>query len=398
MIGGENQQEDRLALRTGVLVECGASEAAIPELLRYNDCVFDPPPVLPAFPLPDEPFVGTWERYCREAESDGVAETLRRAIVQFQFPIEAGISRSEAYLAATRRGAWPEAGSPGIVFRQPERLMLSLHATPAGRIPVLVTGEREDFVTLVRALTRRNEPAPVPDSMGACVIAGFNNHDRVREYRRAWETIWEGKFTAPASESDWQGEFSRIIPRQELYQDRFLILSDGPYSATPAASLGLDEGEWRLLSLIIRREHECAHYFTRRVFSSMKNNLIDELIADYMGLTAACGAFRADWFLRFVGLERFPEYRAGGRLENYRGDPPLSDESFLVLQRLVVRAAENLERFDGNHRPDLHQEAARPLLMMTLARFTLEEIAADSAEARLAEVLDRPQAFATGQQ
>jgi len=67
----------------------------------------------------------------------------------------------------------------------------------------------------------------------------------------------------------------------------------------------------------------------------MRNNLLDEVIADYFGITAACGRFRADWLLRFFGLESYPRYRAGGRLEHYRGDPPLSDAAFLVLQRLL---------------------------------------------------------------
>jgi hypothetical protein len=376
---------DRLALRRDVLESCGAAESEIDELLRYNESSFEEtlsPPI--AFPLEDEPFVAAWERYLREASTEGVLEVLRRALVQLQFPIQAGISQNEAYLAATRRGVHPPPGWPGLTLSQPERLSLTLHPTPAGRIPVLVTGDRKDFVALVRALSRRNEPAPVPDTMGACVIAGFNNWDRVREFRRKWEA------TADSSgEADWQEEFKRIVPRRELYQDRFLILSDGPYSAVSADALGLSSDEWRRLSLIVRREHESAHYFTRRVFSSMKNNLIDELIADYMGLVGGCGSFRADWFLHFMGLERFPEYRAGGRLENYRGDPQLSPGSFIVLQRIVVRAAKNLERFDQEYASQLHTDAARPKIMMTLTGLKLEELAAETAGASLAENFER---------
>lgn len=46
--------------------------------------------------------------------------------------------------------------------------------------------------------------------------------------------------------------------------------------------------------------------------------MLDELIADYAGIVAAWGRYRADWFLRFVGLEDYPRYREGGRLQNYR--------------------------------------------------------------------------------
>jgi len=74
--------------------------------------------------------------------------------------------------------------------------------------------------------------------------------------------------------------------------------------------MGMDESTWHSLSLIIRLSHECTHYFTRRLFGSMRNNLLDELIADYQGIVAANGGrYRADWFLRFVGLESFPDYR-----------------------------------------------------------------------------------------
>jgi hypothetical protein len=48
-----------------------------------------------------------------------------------------------------------------------------------------------------------------------------------------------------------------------------------------------------------------------------------------------------------MGLERFPLHRRGGRLGNYRGDPPLSEGAFRVLGSLVVAAAEQLERFDA---------------------------------------------------
>jgi hypothetical protein len=52
-------------------------------------------------------------------------------------------------------------------------------------------------------------------------------------------------------------------------------------------------------------------YFTRRVFGSMRNNMLDELIADYIGIIEAMGTYQADWFLRFVGLEDFPMVRGG---------------------------------------------------------------------------------------
>jgi hypothetical protein len=184
---------------------------------------------------------------------------------------------------------------------------------------------------------------------------------------------------------------TRITPRRELYQDRFILLSDGPYSAVPAASLGLAEGEWREISLAIRRDHECAHYFTRRLLGSMRNNLLDELIADYAGMTAATGSFRAEWFLRFLGL--LPEYGPGARVDVYRGDPLLSDGAFRVLHTLIARAAATVERFDAGLTGPLDARE-KALRIGTLASFRLEDLAGPGAEdlllRRLEELQDGP--------
>jgi len=170
-------------------------------------------------------------------------------------------------------------------------------------------------------------------------------------------------------------EFQALIPQKALYQDRFIILSDGPYSGVAAVEMGLSESEWKAASLVIRREHECTHYTTRHVLHSMQNRLLDELIADYMGIIAVAGRFKADWFLRFLGLENFPQYRQGGRLENYRGDPPLSDGAFKLLQTLARQAALNVERFDAQYRKSHEIEPNNTRLLFALTRFTIEELA-----------------------
>ena len=199
---------------------------------------------------------------------------------------------------------------------------------------------------LVRALTLRNEPAPVPDSMGACIVAGYNNWDRVAGLRRQWEAC----NPRDASEGAWSVVFAGIV-RKELYQDRFILLSSGPYSGVGAAAVGEPEEKWKKTSLTIRLEHECAHYFTRQALGAMRNAILDELIADFAGIVAATGRYRADWFLRFLGLECPSCCRPGGRIHDCRGTPPLSDGAFLVLQAVVRRAAAQLERFAATNRP-----------------------------------------------
>lgn len=361
------------------LVSLGASESEVNELLKYNENVYDHSAITGklAYPLPDEPFVSAWEQYAVEALKRGVFQTLKNRLVQFKFPIGEGISATESYRAATRRGVTTGiTEDAGLELELPEGLELVVHQTPAGRIPLLITHCRADFITLVQALTCRNEPEPVPDSKGAVIIAGYNNWDRIHTYRRAWEK----KNPVNLLEESWQEEFQRLIPQKELYQDRFIILSDGPYSAVPAESLGLAEDEWRRLSLIIRREHECTHYFTRRFFSAMRNNLLDELIADYMGMVSAAGCYRADWFLRFVGLENYPHYRTGGRLENYRGNPSLSDGAFIILQTLVKLAAENLAGYDSRFAKEYRTPEGNAQILLGLSRLNLIEIASGKAE------------------
>ncbi len=335
------------------------------ELGRYLETAFDLGALGPGtvLPLPDEPFVEVWEGWAEEARQQGAFAVLAKHLPQLRFPIREGISQTGDYRAATLKGvpAGGLEGATGLELERPDAIELEIHPSPAGRIPVLLVRGREEFVALVRALGKRNEPAPIPDSQGALMVGGFNNWARIRELRSRGE------------------EVTGTTPK-ELYQDRFILLSDGPYSAVPAADLGLGEEEWKEVSLAIRRDHECAHYFTRRLFGSMRNHAHDELMADWAGLVAATGRFRADWFLRFLGLEDPARYRPGGRLDLYRGD--LSDEAFLALHELIRSAALNLEAF----RPETLEDRAR--MLTALASLRLDELASSDGQRLLESAID----------
>jgi hypothetical protein len=371
------------AFRSNVLKNYGAGVTEIEELLVYNHNLFEHSNRRSPweFPLDPESHVAVWSEYLDNAAKTSVFETLKNVLVQLNFPIAEGISQTKTYRAATLKGVNPNAipEATGLVLQQPEKLDLKIYPSLAGAIPVLLAGNREDFVTLIRALTKRNEPKTIPDSMGACMVAGYNNWDRIRRYRQQWEQ----ENPTNCTEIAWKQEFSRLATQKDLYQDRLIILSDGFYSNVAPEQIGLTASEWRDLSLRIRLEHECTHYFTRRLFNSMQNNLLDELIADYRGMVAAIGQYRADWFLRFMGLESFPNYRASGRLQNYRGQPPLSDGAFQVLQALMVAAAENLEYFDRQYVEELKQAQNQPLIAIALTYLTIEELASDQAFERL---------------
>jgi hypothetical protein len=336
------------------------------ELARYLENPFDLGALGPGteLPLPDEPFVATWERWAEEARQRGAFAVLSDNLPQLRFPIRDRISATDDYRAATLRGVPPEElpGATGLELERPGLIELAIHPSPAGRIPVLLVRGRAEFVALVRALGRRNEPSPVPDSQGALMVGGFNNWARIRELRSRGQ------------------EVTGTTPK-ELYQDRFILLSDGPYSAVPAVELGLADDEWKEISLAIRRDHECAHYFTRRLFGSMRNHAHDELIADWAGLVAATGRFRADWFLCFLGLEDPSRYRPGGRLDIYRGD--LSDAAFAALHEVIRSAALNLESFDA----PLETLEDRARMLTALASLRLDELASHEGGALLQKAL-----------
>jgi hypothetical protein len=356
--------------RAQVLRAFGAGPAEVEALLEYNRPAF----VIPErveLPLPDEPCVEAWTRYAADARTRGVLPVLRDHLVQLRFPVAAGISETDAYQAAARRGRLPEA-TEELRLEDPGGVRLFIHPTPAGAIPVLLAGCRADFEALVRALTRRNEPVPIPSSMGAAMVGGYNNWGRVAELRRRWEA---GELAVEGA-ADWTAAFAVLKGRRELYQDRFILLSGGPYSGVPAEAMGMESEAWRRTSLTIRLEHECAHYFTRRVLGSMRNNLLDELIADYAGIVAAAGRYRAEWFLRFCGLEGVDGCRSDGRMWNYRGDPPLSDAAFGVLQRLIRAAVARVEAADAALDSRFRTPEGRARVLLALAQASMEELAA----------------------
>lgn len=368
------------------LSQCGASGDVLDELLAYTANPFDTGRLdVSHLPLDDAPHIEAWEDYAHEAQREGVFPVLARRLVQFRFPIAAGISQTDAYRAATRRGVLPSGDEPALTLDDPGGLELVLHPTLAGRVPVLTCRSRADFVALVRACSCRNEPEVVPESMGACMVNGLNNWDRVGRLRRRMEDERGGAFDDAA----WSEAFREVMPQKALYQDRLIILSSEPYSAVPAAALGIEDAKWRTRSVAIRREHECMHYFTLVAFGVMRNNLFDELLADFAGLARMYGRYDAGMALRFLGLESYPNYRSGGRFENYLKTPPITAEAASILQGIVVRAARNVEALTADM--DLGVPTVRDRVVVGLAGSTLVELSSETAPARLgARLASRP--------
>ena len=311
------------------------SDETVEELLEYTRNRFTRSNV--EFTTGDSAQIKTYQEYILESESEGAFNVLQRKLVQLQFPVQEGISQSEEYKSATLRGK-TRSGEYGLQLLEPEAITLEVYQSPIiGKVPVIIVPNDSDFASMVCALSNRNEPKPIPQSMGASFIKGINNWDRINTLKRRFFEHNPGQL--------WKDEFQKnIMPNRAFYQDELIILSTKPYSNVTNDLLGFDKQSWRSYSLKIRRAHECAHLFTLKYFGQISNNIHDELIADYAGITSVLGNFESDWFMHFMGLENFPHYRAGGRLQNYIGD--LSSDAFRVLQVIVKRASDNLSRFD----------------------------------------------------
>jgi hypothetical protein len=215
----------------------------------------------------------------------------------------------EAFVSAWKQaeeGKYPQ--FPAVDLSRYKSLETRLFQSFGGRIPVMHMKDRTEFEALICAIFYKGEKREIPLSMGALTIKG-------------WKDIF--------------GQSHRAI-----------LLSDGYYSAVQPGEIGLTPGEWREKSYILRLIHECTHYYTLRAYGFMNNALKDELIADAMGIIEAFGEYRADLFLRFVGLENYPEYREGGRLQNYLPkDRQATAQEFKEMQDTANSAANSLEIF-----------------------------------------------------
>ncbi|WP_298934735.1 hypothetical protein [uncultured Ruegeria sp.] len=362
----------RVAGVTGADAEC---------LLATLSPPFEGPNKAPDFPLPDEPFVETWDSY---VSSPDIWLKLSTSLPQLRFEISDMQGQNPAYLAATKRGDLSLAPDPGegLQLEAPQALKVTLHQTAAGRIPVLEPATRSDFEALLRAFLYRSEPVAVPSSMGAAMVSGFNNWDRVARLRADW--LADGN-----SEFDWTAYFrAEIVPNKPLYQDRFIILSRGTYSNVTADDLPGGQEKVLELSRVIRLEHECAHYFTRRVCGQMRNDLYDELLADYAGLVAATGQFDAELFLTMIGLTPDCALQPKARARIYL-DQNLTPAAERGMLRLLAHAASVMERLHQDHVvPRLGASPDLGKVLLALSALCFEDFAADDIEHRFIQGLD----------
>ncbi len=189
-----------------------ATAAEVLSSLAYNQNA-----MLHSISSKPEPHISAWQQYLSETAEVGVWKTLRRRLVQLQFPIEAGISSTPEYRASIYHGGTLPAKMINLQMLSPCLLRLFIYQSWAGLIPVISTVDRSDFEKLLQALAYRNEPQYIPTNIEACMISGFNNWDRLRAYRTEWE--------AQRGNGLWFNNWQRLQPQKSLFQDRFIILN-----------------------------------------------------------------------------------------------------------------------------------------------------------------------------
>jgi len=297
----------------------------------------------PPLPLADTPELTWWQDLIGTA-TDGVLRgptllaALQVAIPQLRLPQVAGISSSALYQQAVLRGepfsddALATVG-PVPCWEQPQAMRLWIAWHPTGAMPVLQTPSWRDFEQLVRAMSHRAEPTVLANGVHAQAVSGLIHWGLIERFGRQARA-------------------------------KVILLHEAPYGSVSAAYVpgGLSDMEWLAASTTLRLVHELTHLTTKRVLGEMRLNLLDELIADCMGMVAALGAFDAKLFCRCLGINvnSAESAIANGRWESYTQE--LSPEQAVQAVQLVMNRGRELEGLLKKNPVLLAPDQAMPLL------------------------------------
>jgi len=276
----------------------------------------------PQFPLADDITISWWRQLIADAPSgvlrgQRLLASLQFALPQLRLPQVEGISTSELYRGLVLRGeegtsaALRELGSEPV-WHQIGSLRLWLAPHPCGAMPVLHTPNRSDFLLLVRALAYRCEPIALAHGVHAQAVSGLIHWGLIRRF----------------------GPMSR---------SHVILLHSAPYgSVAPSEVPGCpSHARWQKASTALRLEHELTHLATKRLLGEMRLNLLDELVADCMGMVSSLGLFNAELFGRCLGLDPSGEPQRIGRWSSYVADLDVGDAQQAL--RLVMERARELQ-------------------------------------------------------
>lgn len=367
---------DEYQIRSDLLQSIGGDPSSVAEVMDYCENLFKRQfrPGYPVLPLPEEGHVIDWRHYAA-AQGDDPFGFLQERIPQLSIPVQDGISSTERYADVVQRGKPFEVKhfQGKLTLKRPDLFHLLIQDHSAGALPVLMVADRKDFETVVRALAHRNEPKEISPSVNAQMVAGLINWDRVHRYKSSWSA----SLTQTPPAKAWAMEMRRVsLAESWRFLDRFIIVTIHPYSNVSAKELELPFGEeeWLQRSTVLRLEHEFTHYSTKRLFGKMHQNLLDEILCDWAGITRAMGEFSSQWCLQLLGLEKRGNICPDGRIHTYR--QKLSDPAFQLLATVTVEASRGLESLHRSH----YRESQRDRFFLALTAMTLELLACPQRE------------------
>ena len=220
-------------------------------------------------------------------------------------------------------------------FLTSEEDLLELIDTPAGSVEALTLNERADFERFLMIMANKCVPFEVPKTQGSSILDGVINWKKIHAHQKEW---FEAEVKKGNLFPDWNREFKRFTADRNNYRDVLIVLSSGPYSNIPASAFGYTDMEWKGISGIIRKIHECTHFICRRKFPEKINKVWDEIVADSAGILAATGKFdlpAVQMEERFLGISE--KGYAGGRLENYVEDKEQLDVIALKVHSTLLK-------------------------------------------------------------
>ena len=165
-----------------------SDSAVIDELIAYTQNKFTEHQKDNRTTIENQPLSSLSDNSLGISKYSSAFEALKTNWVKFHFPIQKGISTHPEYKQATLKGVSVEelTIASGLQLNAPEKLELSTYNSIAGNISLLIVPCDEDFKTIIRALCHQNEPAEIPDSMGAAMIKGVINWNRILSLKEDW--------------------------------------------------------------------------------------------------------------------------------------------------------------------------------------------------------------------
>lgn len=203
---------------------------------------------------------------------------------QLLFPISKGISESLDF----KEAVWYGKEYNGILdYSFSEKDQYLCIDTPAGTAELLLLYNRDDFEKCVCALANKCEPKDIPPSVGAFMISGLINWEKVR--RNCKNNINELTLKLL--------KFSGC----EIF-DRLILLSSGWYSGITPEKIGCSADEWTEKSITIRMYHELTHFICRSLYPKNIDVIRDEIFADMIGIVVAFGYYDTDLAKLVLGI------------------------------------------------------------------------------------------------